>query len=101
MGATGGSISKAISYYKQEIEGTAKKFIAINLITTPEFIQCMKKNHPEVITYAIRLDRGASSPEALASIPGTLANEESGLTEIQYIIPGAGGLGELMNNSYC
>lgn len=101
MGATGGSISKAISYYKEEIGGKAKKFIAINLIVTPEFIQRMRKDHPDVITYAIRLDRGASSPEALASVPGTLPNEESGLTDIQYIIPGAGGLGELMNNSYC
>jgi len=51
--------------------------------------------------YALRVDRGASSPSALASIPGTLWDEESGLTDNQYIIPGAGGLGELMNNSYC
>ena len=61
----------------------------------------MKTDHPELIVYALRVDRGASSPSALASIPGTLWAEESGLTDNQYIIPGAGGLGELMNNSYC
>lgn len=101
MGATGGSISKAVSFYKQEIEGTARKFISLNLIVTPEFLNRMKTDHPELIVYALRLDRGASSAEALAELPGTLWSQESGLTEHQYIIPGAGGLGELMNNSYC
>jgi uracil phosphoribosyltransferase len=101
MGATGGSISKAVSFYKQEIEGTARKFISLNLIVTPEFLNRMKTDHPELIVYALRLDRGASSAEALAELPGTLWAQESGLTELQYIIPGAGGLGELMNNSYC
>jgi uracil phosphoribosyltransferase len=101
MGATGSSISKAVYYYKQEIEGQSTKFISLNLIVTPEFIKRMKTDHPELIVYALRVDRGASSPSALASMPGTLWDEESGLTDNQYIIPGAGGLGELMNNSYC
>jgi uracil phosphoribosyltransferase len=47
------------------------------------------------------VDRGASSAKAKAAIPGEFLDEESGLTDIQYIVPGLGGLGELINNSYC
>ena len=101
MGATGGSISSAIEHYKNKIEGKAVKFISMHLIVTPEYIARMKKDHPEVKVYAIRLDRGMSSQKALEALPGEYQEEESGLNETQYIVPGAGGLGELMNNSYC
>jgi uracil phosphoribosyltransferase len=101
MGATGGSISSCIDHYKANVAGTEIKFVSMHLITTPEYIQKMQKDHPELIVYAIRLDRGMSSEAALKEIPGTIPEEESGLNETQYIVPGAGGLGEVMNNSYC
>jgi uracil phosphoribosyltransferase len=28
-------------------------------------------------------------------------SEESGLTDKQYIVPGGGGFGEIMNNAWC
>lgn len=101
MGATGSSISKAIDFYKNEIPGTAKKFISLNLIVTPEFIKRLKEDHPDVLVYALRLDRGASHADIQDSIPGTYWEQESGLTPNQYIVPGGGGFGELMNNCYC
>lgn len=101
MGATGGSISSAIDHYKNKVEGKAVKFISMHLIVTPNYIQRMKQDHPEVKVYAIRLDRGMSSQQALEAMPGEYPEEENGLNETQYIVPGAGGLGELMNNSYC
>lgn len=101
MGATGTSLVKAITHYKEEVGGTAKNIVAINLIVTPEYLKRMKEAHPDVKVYAVRLDRGASSDKVLASKPGTHIDEESGLTDIQYIIPGGGGFGEIMNNSYC
>lgn len=101
MGATGGSISSTISHYKEKVEGEAIKFITMHLITTPNYIQRLKQDHPEVVVYALRLDRGMSTENALDSIPGTYPEEESGLNDTHYIVPGAGGLGELMNNSYC
>jgi len=101
MGATGSSISKAITHYKNEVEGKASKYICMNLIITPEYLKTLKEDHPDVIVYALRLDRGASSPEILATTPGTHWDQESGLTDIQYIIPGGGGFGEVLNNSYC
>jgi uracil phosphoribosyltransferase len=36
----------------------------------------------------------------LANIPGTFWDEERGLNEKQYIVPGGGGFGEIMNNSF-
>ena len=56
--------------------------------------------NPDVIIYAIRLDRGMSSPEVLSTLPGTHWDEETGLDDRHYIVPGGGGFGELMNNSW-
>jgi hypothetical protein len=41
-----------------------------------------------------------SPPEVLRSVPGTYPDRERGLNEIQYIVPGAGGLGEVINNVF-
>lgn len=101
MGATGSSLAEAIRYYKTKVEGTAKKFITVNLIVTPEYLRRMRAEHPDVIVYAVRLDRGASPPDVLKEKPGVRWDEESGLTEKQYIVPGGGGFGEIMNNAYC
>ena len=101
MGATGGSLCEAIRYYKTKVAGTARRFITVNLIVTPEYLRRMAAEHPDVVVYALRLDRGASSPEILQTRPGTRWAEESGLTEKQYIVPGGGGFGEIMNNAWC
>lgn len=100
MGATGGTISEAISYYKNSVKGKAKKFITAHLMITPEYIQRIKSAHPDCEVFAIRLDRGLSSKKALQSIPGEFPDEERGLNNNQYIVPGAGGIGELLNNSF-
>lgn len=101
MGATGGSISYVVDYYKKHVAGKPKKIIALHLIVTPEYIQRMKKDHPDVIVIALRLDRGLSTSKALAARPGEFLSEERGLTDTQYIVPGAGGVGEILNNSFC
>lgn len=100
MGATGSSLCKAISYYKEVAGGTPRACITMNLIVTPEFIQKVKKDHPDAILYAFRLDRGLSDPEVLQSLPGTYPDREVGLNDQQYIVPGAGGLGEVINNVF-
>jgi uracil phosphoribosyltransferase len=100
MGATGGTISEAISFYKKHVPGTCIKFITLHLIITPEYIKRIQKDHPEVEVYTIRLDRGLSSEKALKAMPGEFIEEEKGLNANQYIIPGAGGIGELLNNSF-
>ena len=98
MGATGSTIKSAMDIYRTK--GKAKKYIAMHLIITPEYLSHVTKNYPEVIVYALRLDRGLSSERALNATPGTFWNEEKGLNPKQYIVPGAGGLGEVINNSY-
>ena len=60
----------------------------------------VRAHHPEVVVYALRLDRGLSPPAVLRTVPGERWDEERGLTDHHYIVPGAGGLGEIMNNSF-
>lgn len=101
MGATGGSISTAIQYYKDHVEGTAQTIVAMNLIVTPEYVKRMQTDHPDVYVYAHRLDRGMSDADVLSEEPGKLWERESGLNDKQYIVPGGGGFGEIINNAYC
>ena len=100
MAATGNSIDYTVNYYKSRVEGDAKKYIALHLIVTPEYIKSMKDKHPDLIIIAIRVDRGLSSKKALESLPGEYIDEEKGLNDIGYIIPGAGGVGEVLNNAF-
>jgi uracil phosphoribosyltransferase len=100
MGATGSSMSGAVDYYKKQVEGEAANLITMNLIVTPEFIRRIREDHPEAKIYALRLDRGMSSDEVLDTIPGERWSEESGLDDNDYIVPGGGGFGELMNNAW-
>jgi uracil phosphoribosyltransferase len=100
MGATGGSLSTAITLYKTKVPGRPRRIITLNLIVTPEYLRRMTKDHPDVIIYALRLDRGLSPPEVFGTEPGALWDQERGLDDRQYIVPGGGGFGEIMNNAY-
>ncbi len=97
MGATGSSVSAALSMYKR-MYGTPARIFTLHLIVTPEYLARLREDHPEVEVFALRLDRGFSPPDVLASPPGTRWAEERGLDPRDYIVPGAGGLGELINN---
>jgi uracil phosphoribosyltransferase len=100
MGATGSSLSMALDTYKTKVPGTPRRILAIHLIVTPEYLRRMRKDHPEVVIYAVRLDRGLSPEKVQGTVPGTFWDEEKGLNEHDYIVPGAGGLGEVMNNAW-
>lgn len=100
MGATGSSINSALTHYKTRLEGTPKKCITLHLIVTPEFIRNVLAEHPDTVIYALRLDRGLSPAKVLSSVPGTHWGDEKGLDEHQYIVPGAGGVGEILNNAW-
>ncbi len=100
MGATGSTISKVIEQYGADAYGRPSKVIAVHFIITPEYLRHVTSKHPEVIVYALRLDRGLSPPEVLQTTPGERWAEERGLTDKHYIVPGGGGLGEVINNSF-
>jgi uracil phosphoribosyltransferase len=100
MGATGSTIDSLLTLYKKEIKGPVRKFVALHLIITPEYIRTVRRNHPDLKIYGLRLDRGLSPSDVLRTIPGTHWDQERGLNENQYIVPGAGGLGEVLNNSF-
>ena len=99
MGATGGTVCRAVEVYR-ELGGTPHAIAAAHMMVTPEAIQKVTKSHPGARVYAGRLDRGLSSERALAADPGQYPDEERGLSDVQYIIPGAGGMGELLTNSW-
>ena len=100
MGATGGSICTALEAYREQVVGTPRKTLCAHLIVTPEYLRRVTTQHPGAIIYALRLDRGLSPPEVFDTVPGTRWDEERGLDDKQYIVPGGGGFGELMNNAY-
>jgi uracil phosphoribosyltransferase len=100
MGATGNTIANTIEYYKNKVQGPALKYVSLHLIITPEYLKKMKATHPDVVIYALRLDRGLSPKAILDSEPGTHWDLERGLNEKDYIVPGGGGFGEIMNNSF-
>jgi len=102
MGATGSTLVEALDLYKSTKKQGEKahKYIALHCIVTPEYLKAVTSKHPDLIIYAVRLDRGLSSEKVLNSIPGTYWNEERGLNNNHYIVPGGGGFGEVMNNAY-
>jgi uracil phosphoribosyltransferase len=100
MGATGSSMTSALDHYKTRLDGKPGRCIAMNLIVTPEYLRRLQRGHPDVLVYALRVDRGLSADEVLATVPGTRWDEERGLDDHQYIVPGAGGVGEILNNAW-
>ena len=99
MGATGGTIVEAVKHYQSL--GKPKALVALHLIITPEYLAKVTKECPELQVFALRLDRGLSPADVLKEVPGKRWKEEIGLNSHQYIVPGAGGVGEILNNSYC
>jgi len=99
MGATGSSLCQAIEYYSSALDGTPGPIIPMNLIVTPQYIRAITTTFPDAKLYALRLDRGLSAPEVLATKPGERWDEETGLNAHDYIVPGGGGFGELINNA--
>lgn len=100
MGATGNTLISALDHYKRVVGGKALKFIALHLIVTPEYLKNVTSAHPDLVVYAVRLDRGMSTQDVLRTVPGTRWSEERGLNDRHYIVPGGGGFGEIMNNSF-
>jgi uracil phosphoribosyltransferase len=100
MGATGSTVSRVLNHYEQSVHGQPTKVLAVHLIVTPEYLRHVTVYHPQVQVYALRLDRGLSDPEVLQTLPGTHWERERGLTDHDYIVPGGGGLGEVINNSF-
>ncbi|MCC6671799.1 MAG: uracil phosphoribosyltransferase [Planctomycetes bacterium] len=100
MGATGGTVARTVETYRALAGGPPRKVVAMHLMITPEAVQRITHAYPEVTIYAARLDRGLSPAEVLRSIPGTFPDQERGLNDHQYIVPGAGGMGELLTNSW-
>lgn len=99
MGATSSTMIGLADHYLRHPDGPPAKLIAMHLIVTPEYLRRIREAHPNVVIYAIRLDRGLSPPEVLCAMPGEHWDRERGLTDQGYIVPGGGGFGEVLNNA--
>jgi uracil phosphoribosyltransferase len=109
MSATGGTVARVLQVYEAMASGRPSRFVSMHLMATPESIvrlteQFCGENAGDapgpLRIYTGRLDRGLSPPDVLATEPGTHADRERGLNDVQYIVPGAGGMGELLTNSW-
>lgn len=100
MGATGSSIVETMNAYDTATSDRPTLAIAIHLIITPEYVQRVKEELPHLVVFAAAIDRGMSDPEILGTVPGALPGREYGLNGEDYIVPGAGGLGEIMTNAF-
>ena len=76
------------------------KTVAMPMIATPEYLRAVLDAEPDLVVYAARVDRGLSPPDVLAAMPGEHWERERGLDEHGYIVPGAGGMGEVLNNAW-
>ncbi len=99
MGATGSTTLRALDHYAERY-GRSARTIAIPMIATPEYLRAVLEVE-DLVVYTARLDRGLSAPDVLDEHPGARWDEERGLNDMSYIVPGAGGLGEVLNNSWC
>jgi len=100
MGATGKTTVRALQHYLANF-GRPQKIIALPMIATPEYLRAVLEEFEDLVIYTARLDRGMSDAEVLNTVPGTFWDREKGLDGKSYIVPGAGGMGEVINNSWC
>jgi uracil phosphoribosyltransferase len=100
MGATGGTVERAVRVYEDVPGNPPATLAAIHLMITPEAIHRLRVSCPSLTLYSGRLDRGLSPPDILKTVPGTHPELERGLNDVQYIVPGAGGMGELLTNAW-
>ncbi|MDF1799931.1 MAG: uracil phosphoribosyltransferase [Planctomycetota bacterium] len=99
MGATGSTTRRVIDHYVGTY-GKPRLILALPMIATPEYLAAVLE-YEDLVVYTARLDRGLSSAEVLGEAPGVRWAEERGLNDQGYIVPGAGGVGEVLNNAWC
>lgn len=100
MAATGRSLVQALEHYRDHVPGTPRRRVSIHLVVTPEFLAHVQAHVPDLVVYCLRVDRGMSAEDVLAGPLGARWAEERGLSDTDYIVPGAGGVGELISNSF-
>ena len=100
MGATGSTVVRVVETYRNLSAGAPRAIVALHLMVTPEAIRRVQHDCPGTRIHAARLDRGLSPRAVLGTVPGTQPELERGLNDVHYIVPGAGGMGELLTNSW-
>ncbi|MEZ6016327.1 MAG: uracil phosphoribosyltransferase [Planctomycetota bacterium] len=100
MGATGSTTCLAQRHLREHY-GEPDKWVLLPMIATPEYLRAVLDHDARSVVWTTRIDRGLSPPDVLAAPPGLYWDRERGLDAHDYIVPGAGGVGEVLNNSWC
>ena len=100
MGATGSTVVTVLEHYRRE-HGEPARVVLVPMVITPEYLRCVLALGESIEVHAGRLDRGLSPSDVLASPPGARWKEERGLDDQDYVVPGCGGMGEVLNNAWC
>ena len=100
MGATGSTVVTLLEHYSRN-HGTPERVVLLPLVATPEYLRAVLALGDQVEVHVGRLDRGLSPKDVLESPPGARWAEERGLDDHDYVVPGCGGMGEVLNNSWC
>ncbi len=100
MGATGSTVITLLDHYRRNY-GKPERVVLLPLVATPEYLRAVLALGDHVEVHLGRLDRGLSPKDVLDSPPGARWDEERGLDDHDYVVPGCGGMGEVLNNSWC
>ena len=101
MGATGSSMVSARQRTTRRRSRAAPPSASRCTSSSPPSTSAASTpTHPDLVVYALRLDRGLSPPAVLRTEPGTHWDRGAGPQRHQYIVPGAGGVGEILNNAW-
>jgi len=100
MGATGSTVRLALEHLEAHY-GAPAKWVLLPMMATPEYLRAVLADDPRTVVWTLRVDRGLSPAEVLAATPGLHWARERGLDDHDYIVPGAGGVGEVLNHSWC
>ena len=100
IAATGATVRYALDVFDKEVGGAAARRIALHLVVTPEYLRDVVLPDPGLEVFTLRVDRGLSDPDVLATPPGTHLDRERGLDDQRRIVPGLGTLGDLLNNCF-
>ena len=77
MGATGSTTIRAVDHYLEH-HGRPSHVLALPMIATPEYLRAVTDRVENVSVYTLRVDRGLSPPDVLATPPGTHWERERG-----------------------
>ena len=71
IAATGATVRYTLDVFDKEVGGVTARRMALHLVVTPEYLRDVALAEPSLEVFTLRVDRGMSDPEVLATPPWT------------------------------